>query len=94
MNASTDEVAFGDSRNNNESRLSASFGAGFGQDVSVPVYATIKGVSPVELRLFRRGLELVTFCPCNAVCHNFRLLEEKKAFDDQRFDSSPRSIDH
>jgi hypothetical protein len=46
MNASSDDVAFGDSRNNNgESRLSASFGAGFGEDISVPVYATIKGVS-------------------------------------------------
>ena len=75
MNASTDEVAFGDSRNNNESRLSASFGAGFGQDVSVPVYATIKGVSPVEPKLFRRGIELVTVRPCESVCHNFRFLE-------------------
>jgi len=49
MNASTEEVAFGagsDSRNNNsESRLSANFGGGFGEDISVPVYATIKGVS-------------------------------------------------
>ena len=50
MNASnsTEETAFGDCRNNNESRLSASFGAGFGQDISVPVYATIKGVRKIH----------------------------------------------
>ena len=45
-----DEVVFGgsDSRNNNgESRLSANFGGGFGEDISVPVYATIKGVRAI-----------------------------------------------